>query len=265
MTGLAVIRSPLLEAAGVRHGFFTRRGGVSRGLYEGLNAGRGSRDDPAHVAENRRRVADWFGQPVERLSGCYQVHSAVAVTADAPWDGAPPEADAVATASPSLVCSVLTADCAPVLIADPDARVVAAAHAGWQGALNGVVEAAVEAMAALGARRERMRAAIGPCIAPGSYEVGLEFLERFEAASPGAARFFGPGAAPDKRQFDLPGFVLDRLAGAGVPAAEWVGRDTCAEAEDFYSNRRAFHRGEDDYGRLISAIMTDGPARAPGA
>jgi YfiH family protein len=142
-----------------------------------------------------------------------------------------------------------------VLIVDPRAGVVASAHAGWQGALNGVVAAAVETMIRLGADPDRMTAAIGPCIGPGSYEVGLEFLERFETARPGAIRHFAPGATADKRRFDLPGFVLERLAEAGVARAEWVGRDTCAEADWFYSNRRAFQRGEPDYGRLLSGIL----------
>ncbi|HRD47625.1 MAG TPA: peptidoglycan editing factor PgeF [Caulobacter sp.] len=256
MTDPAPLQSGLLAAApGVKHGFFTRRGGVSKGIYEGLNVGRGSGDDADDVLENRRRVAAWFGQSADALNTCYQIHSATAVTADAPWCGRLPEGDAVVTGQTSVICGVLTADCAPVLFVDPQTRIVAGAHAGWQGALNGVVEAAVEAMVRLGAGRSRILAAVGPCIAQASYEVGLEFLDRFEAARPGSSRFFAPGATPQKRQFDLPGFVLDRLAEAGVMQAEWVGRDTCAEAALFYSNRRAFQRGEPDYGRLMSAIM----------
>jgi YfiH family protein len=242
--------------AGVRHAFFTRRGGVSRGVYESLNVGRGSRDDPAHVAENRRRAAALFGAAPEALNTCYQIHSSRAVTADAPWGEARPEADAVVTARPRLVCGALTADCAPVLIADGDARIVAAVHAGWRGALAGVIQAAVDAMIAQGARPERMAAAVGPCIAQASYEVGLDFLERFEGEAPGSSRFFAPGAGPAKRQFDLPGFVLSRLAESGVPRAEWIGRDTRAD-EDLFSHRRAVARGEDDYGRLLSAIMLE--------
>jgi len=252
-----VLRSRLLdEVASVRHAFFTRHGGVSTGLYDSLNVGRGSRDDPADVAENRRRAAALFGAPAQALNTCYQIHSALAVTADSPWGDARPQADAVVTTRPGLVCGALAADCAPVLIADGSAKVVAAVHAGWQGALAGVVQAAVTAMIDQGAAPERMVAAIGPCIAQASYEVGLEFLERFERGAPGASRFFAPGAAPDKRQFDLPGFVLSRLALAGVVRAEWIGADTCADA-DFFSNRRAFKRGESDYGRLLSAIMLE--------
>jgi len=252
-----VLRSRLLdEVAGVRHAFFTRHGGVSTGLYDSLNVGRGSRDDPADVAENRRRAAALFGAPVEALNTCYQIHSALAVTAEDPWGDARPQADAVVTGRPGLVCGALAADCAPVLIADGRARVVAAVHAGWQGALTGVVQAAVLAMIDQGAAPERMVAAVGPCIAQASYEVGLEFLERFERGAPGASRFFAAGAALDKRQFDLPGFVLSRLAQAGVAQAEWIGADTCAD-EDFFSNRRAFKRGEGDYGRLLSAITLE--------
>jgi YfiH family protein len=252
-----VIVSPLLEALpGVRHAFFTRQGGVSAGLYASLNVGRGSGDAPADVAENRARAAGAFGHGPGALVTAYQVHSARAVIADAPWTE-PPQADAVVTRTPGLICGALAADCAPVLIADPEARVVAAAHAGWRGALDGVVGAAVEAMVGLGARPARMVAAVGPCIGPASYEVGTEFLERFVAADPANARFFAAGAAPEKRQFDLPSYVLARLIEAGVSAGQALGRDTYAEPDQFYSNRRAVHAGEGDYGRLLSAIMLE--------
>jgi YfiH family protein len=250
------LTSPRLAArAGVRHGFFTRRGGVSTGDYASLNAGPGSRDDPAAVAENRRRVARAFAAEPAALLTCYQIHSTLVRVADGPWDGERPEGDAIATRTQGLVCSVLTADCAPVLLADAGAGVVAAVHAGWKGALDGVVASAVTAMTALGARPGEVTAAIGPCIAQASYEVGLEFLARFVAHDPGSERFFVAGDTPDKRRFDLPDFVLQRLEQAGVGDAEWIGRDTCAESEHFFSNRRAFHHGEADYGRLISAIV----------
>jgi YfiH family protein len=250
---LPVVTSPLLSRLeGMRHAFFTRRGGASDGVYESLNVGLGSADDPAAVAENRRRCAAWFDAAPHALFTCYQIHSAIAHRADADWRR--PEGDAVVAAAPGLVCGALSADCAPVLLADPHARVVAAAHAGWRGALGGVVEAALAEMEALGARRDRIVAAVGPCIGPASYEVGADFEARFAAEDPGAERFFTPGADVSKRMFDLPAYVLDRIARAGVRQAEWVGRDTCAE-EDFFSNRRALHRGEPDYGRLLSAIM----------
>lgn len=249
------IQSPLLAALpGVRHAFFTRRGGVSTGVYESLNTGPGSDDDPEAVQENRTRAAAVFRVGPERLLTAYQIHSAEVVTAKAPWPERP-RADGVATATPGLVCGALAADCAPVLIADPEARVVAAVHAGWRGALGGVVEAAVSAMTALGAEPSRMAAAVGPCIGPASYEVGEDFLAAFQAGAPGSGRFFSAAERPDKRMFDLPGFVLSRLAACGVFNAGWVGRDTYAEPEDFYSNRRAVHRGEVGYGRLLSAIM----------
>lgn len=244
------------ELSGVRHAFFTRQGGVSQGVYASLNVGVGSRDDPAVVAENRARAAAAFGAGPEALLTCYQIHSAVAVTADGPWPDRP-EADAVVTETPGLVCGALAADCAPVLMADPVAKVVSAVHAGWRGALGGVLEAAIEKMQALGARPARIVAVVGPCIGPRSYEVGLEFLETFRAGYPQAHRHFQPGARPDKRLFDLPGFVLRRLAEAGVVQAEWIGRDTCAEDGMFFSNRRAVLRGEPDYGRLLSAIMLE--------
>lgn len=252
---LPVVQSAkLATVAGVRHAFFTRNGGVSTGIYDSLNVGRGSEDDASGVAENRRRAAAWFDLPVEALTTCYQIHSATAVHADRAWGQERPEADGVVVDRPGIIGGALSADCAPVLIADPEARIVAACHAGWQGALNGIVAATVERMRALGADPKRMVAAVGPCIGPASYEVGVEFLERFEATLPGSARFFAAGETGDKRMFDLPAFVLSRIEAAGVGDAEWVGRDTCAEEADFFSNRRAFKRGEGDYGRLLSAI-----------
>jgi YfiH family protein len=250
----------LAGVEGVSHGFFTRAGGVSRGLYDSLNVGIGSRDDPAAVRENRRRVADAFAVPADSLLTAYQTHSAVACVATQRWGPQRPEADAVVTDRPGLLCGALAADCAPVLIADGAARVVAAVHAGWRGAFTGVIASAVAAMVDLGAQRERMIAAVGPCIGPASYEVGEEFLERFEAQDPAHAQFFAAGATRDKRLFDLPNFVLSRLSAAGVGAGEWVGRDTFAEPQAFFSNRAAFRRGENDYGRMISVILIGNPA-----
>jgi YfiH family protein len=247
----------LAAVPGVRHAFFTRRGGVSKGIYHSLNLGRGSRDERADIAENRRRAADVFGVGPGELNTCHQVHSARVLTIDRSLDEARPRADGLITARAGVLCGVLAADCAPILIADGEAGVIAAVHAGWQGALAGVVESAVAAMAELGASPSRMVAAVGPCIAQASYEVGLEFLQRFEAGVPGAGRFFTPGNASGKRQFDLPGFVLARLREAGVTRREWIGRDTYAEEPAFFSNRRAFKRGEGDYGRLLSAIMLE--------
>jgi YfiH family protein len=253
MAKLPVLTSQLLDLPRIRHGFFTRQGGVSEGIYESLNVGVGSKDDPDAVAENRRRVAAHFGQPA--LVTAYQVHSATALVADGPWPAGPPHADAVVSATQGVVCAALAADCAPILLVDPEARVVAAAHAGWRGALSGVVEATVRRMEGLGASRNWIRAAVGPCIGPRSYEVGLEFRAEFVKADPAYGRFFATGASDDKRMFDLPEFVLGRLRAAGVTQCEWLGHDTCAEAELFFSNRRAFKTGEPDYGRLVSAIM----------
>lgn len=252
-----VLSSKLLaEVPGVRHAFFTRRGGVSRGIYDSLNVGVGSKDDPEAVAENRARAAMVFGLELPRLLTCYQIHSATAVVAERPW-GERPEADAVVTRTARLACGALAADCAPVLLADPEAKVVGAAHAGWRGALAGVVESAVEQMGRLGADSSRIVAAVGPCIGPESYEVGLDFLDQFQARSAGSDRFFRAAGRDDKRLFDLPGFVLSRLHAAGVRKAEWIGHDTFAEPEEFFSNRRATHRQEADYGRLLSAIMLE--------
>lgn len=250
----APITHPLLDRVGLRHGFFTREGGVSTGLYEGLNTGVGSSDDPAAVAENRRRVAEHLGGVPDDLAACYQIHSAVARVAETGWRGDRPEGDAVVTTAPGVICAILTADCAPILLADPEAGIVGAAHAGWKGALDGIVHSTVAAMQALGAEPGRMVAVVGPCIAQASYEVGADFQARFDHHDPGSARFFAPGDTPDKRLFDLPAFVLWRLEQAGVADAASTGHDTRTDAARFYSNRRAHLNGEADFGRLMSAI-----------
>lgn len=257
MSGVPVITSPLLsELSGIRHAFFTRQGGVSEGVYASLNVGLGSGDDAGRVMQNRRRAAAAFDLPVGALSNCYQIHSADVVTIDAPISAAN-RADGVVTKVTGVLCGALAADCAPVLIADPEARVVAAVHSGWRGALAGVVRTAVRAMTHAGAQPGRMVAAVGPCIGPASYEVGLEFRQAFLDADPANDRFFATGAADNKRQFDLPAFVLAELAAAGVPRAEWIGCDTYPDEARFFSNRRAVHRGERDYGRLLSAITLE--------
>jgi YfiH family protein len=259
MTAATPLRSPLLDLPGVRHGFFTRRGGVSIGLYATLNAGPGSADDGDAVLENRRRVAAFFDASEGDLLTCDQVHSADVFIADSPQaDRARPRADGVIATRAGLICGALSADCAPVLIADPEAGVVAAVHAGWRGALSGVIDRAVCAMTALGAKTSHLSAAVGPCIGPRSYEVGDDLLARFLNEFPEAKRFFADGDAPDRHWFDLPGFVLWRLAEAGVHRAEWTGHDTFTDETAFYSNRRAFRRGEAGYGRLVSAIMLEG-------
>ena len=252
---LSPLSSPLLAAVpGIRHAFFTREGGVSTGIYASLNVGRGSKDEADDVAENRRRAAAWFEAEPGALLTAYQIHSATVLVADHPWGDERPEGDGVLTAETGLVCGALAADCAQVLLADPEARVVAAVHAGWRGALGGVVESAIDGMIEEGAEPARIVAAVGPCIGPQSYEVGEEFLAAFTGKDAAYAAFFRPGAAPDKRMFDLPAFVLSRLTASGVGRCEWIGRDTYGDEALFYSNRRAVHRGEGDYGRLLSAI-----------
>ena len=248
------VTHPLLDRAGVRHGFFTRRGGVSTGLYDSLNPAGGWQHEPPAGAEAPRPVAAWCGGGADDLAACYQIHSAVARVAEAGWKGERPEGDASVTAVPGVICAVLTADCAPVLLADAGAGVVGAAHAGWKGALGGIVHSTVAAMEALGARPARMPAVVGPCIAQASYEVGADFQQRFEHHDPGSGRFFVPGEATDRRLFDLPGFVLWRLEQAGVGEAVWTGEDTRTDAARFFSNRRAFLNGEPDFGRQMSAI-----------
>lgn len=238
---------------GVAHGFLGRRGGVSEGVCEGLNVGLGSGDDRQSILENRRRAVAAVA-PEAKLVTLHQIHSPDAIYVTAPFaDDARPRADAMVTDRPGLVLGILTADCAPVLFADREAGVAAAAHAGWKGALGGVVEATVARMERLGADRARIAAAVGPCIARRSYEVDEAFLRRFAEADPEHERFFAPGRG-GHHQFDLEGFVLSRLAAAGLTRIEALGEDTYSQPERFFSYRRATHKGEPDYGRQISLI-----------
>jgi len=247
-----VFRARALD--GVSHGFLGRRGGVSTGDMASLTVGLGSRDDPELIAENRRRATEAV-LPGARLVTLYQVHSPDCVTVLEPFeDRVRPHADALVTDRPGLALGILTADCAPVLLADRQAGVVGAAHAGWKGAVGGVTDSAIAAMESLGARRARMVAAIGPCIARVSYEVDAAFLARFAEADPENERFFAEGRRADHWQFDLEAYVAHRLALAGIGTVEVLGQDTYAQPEHFYSYRRATHRGEPDYGRQISII-----------
>lgn len=251
MSDVEVIRADAL--AGTRHGFLGRRGGVSHGVCAGLNCGLGSGDEREAVVENRRRAADAVA-PRAALVSLHQVHSSNAVVATAPWpDDRRPHVDAVATDRPGLVLGIVTADCAPILLADREAGVVAAAHAGWKGALGGVLAATVSTMVGLGARPERIAAAIGPTIARASYEVDEPVQRQFLEADPAHERFFADGR-PGHWQFDLEGFVASRLADCGVGKIEALGLDTYAAPDRFYSFRRATHHREPDYGRQISLI-----------
>ncbi len=250
------IISPLFEEAtrkGIRHGFFTRRGGVSEGLYRGLNVGLGSDDAREKVEENRRRVSGWFGLAPDRLATVNQVHSPDVVIVDAAYDGTRPKADALVTASPGVILGVLTADCGPVLFADAEAGVIGAAHAGWKGALGGVLENTILAMQSLGARREAITACLGPSISGANYEVGPEFVDRFLAQNADFAVFFRPSSKPGHAMFDLQGLTVKRLTDAGI-RAESLNICTYADPDSFYSYRRTTHAGEPDYGRQISAI-----------
>jgi YfiH family protein len=240
---------------GIRHAFFTRHGGVSEGIYKSLNGGVGSNDAPERVRENRARMAAMLGTPLERFLTAYQIHSPDVIVAENPWPAdARPRADAIVTRVPGLAIGISTADCGPVLLADSEARVIAAAHAGWRGALTGVLESTLAAMEQLGAQRERIVAALGPMISQSNYEVGGDLVEQFTAAAPDNTRFFAPSARAGHALFDLPGYIVARLQRAGVMQIENVALCTYADAERFYSYRRTTHRGEPDYGRHISAI-----------
>jgi len=249
--------SPLLAAVpGLRHAFFSRDGGVSGGIYAGLNGGLGSSDDPAHVAENRRRMAAELGVDPEHFLSVHQIHSPDVAVATAPWDGARPHADAMVTRVAGLALGVTAADCGPVLFADATARVIGAAHAGWKGALGGVLESTIDAMETLGASRDNMVAAIGPLIRQPSYEVGAEFVERFVREDGEYALFFVPSTRDGHAMFDLGGFIRMRLQRAGVGTIDDTGIDTYPD-ERFYSYRRSVHRNEPDYGRQIHAIVLE--------
>lgn len=250
--------SPLLSAVpGLRHAFFSREGGVSDGIYAGLNGGLGSNDDPANVAENRRRMAEQMGVPPSHFLGVHQIHSPDAVVATGPWQGASrPRADALVTRTEGLAIGVTAADCGPILFVDPIARVIGAAHAGWKGALTGVLESTVGAMEKLGADRAGIVAAIGPLIRQHSYEVGNEFVERFVDADAENALFFIPAAREGHAMFDLAGFIRKRLENAGVLMIDDVGVDTYSD-ERFFSYRRSVHRQEPDYGRHVHAIVLE--------
>jgi YfiH family protein len=245
--------SSLAQLPRIRHGFFTRSGGVSQGLYATLNGGTGSNDAPAKVTENRARMAAALGVAPERLLTAYQIHSPDVVTVEAPWRERP-RADALVTRTPQLAVGVSTADCGPLLFADAEAGVVGAAQAGWRGALSGVVEATVAAMERLGAARSHIAVALGPTIRQPNYEVGPEFVERFLAADPANARFFTPSQREGHAMFDLTGYIAERARRAGIASFEDLGLCTYAEPERFFSYRRMTRLGEADYGRHINAI-----------
>lgn len=250
--------SALLSAIpGLRHAFFTRDGGVSTGIHAGLNAGIGSQDDPTNVVENRRRIAERMGVAPARLLTLYQTHSPDAVVATGPWEGTSrPRADAIVTRTAGLAIGVTAADCGPILLVDPTARVIGAAHAGWKGALTGILESTIAAMEKLGAERSGTVAAIGPLIRQHSYEVGGEFVERFMAADAENALYFIPSAREGHAMFDLAGFIRTRLENAGVLMIDDVGVDTYSDPR-FYSYRRSVHRNEPDYGRHVHAIVLE--------
>jgi YfiH family protein len=248
----AAILAPL---ANIRHAFFTRSGGVSPGVYASLNGGVGSNDRPENVAENRARMAAILGVSPARLLTAYQIHSPDVVVAEEPWTrDTRPRADAIVTRMPRLAIGVSTADCGPLLLADGDARVIGAAHAGWRGALTGVIEATIAAMERLGADRKTMAAALGPTIRQPNYEVGPEFVERFFSADAGNARFFAASQRREHALFDLAGYIGARVQRAGIAQFEDLGLCTYAEPERFFSYRRTTHNGEPDYGRHINAI-----------
>jgi polyphenol oxidase len=253
------IEAASLTLTGIRHAFFTRSGGVSTGLYASLNGGVGSQDDASKVVENRARMAAALGVEPRRLLTAYQSHSPNVVVAEAPWTtGDRPQADAIVTRMRALAIGVTTADCGPVLLADPRTGVIGAAHAGWRGALTGVIEATVAAMERLGAARGQIRAAIGPMIRQTSYEVGPDLVARFRAEDPAASRFFAPAKREAHAMFDLAGYIAARLKRAGITAVEDTGLCTYADPQRFFSYRRTTHHAEADYGRHVNAIaLTD--------
>jgi YfiH family protein len=251
---MLILTAANLSAPNIAHGFFGRQGGVSTGIYRSLNCGPGSQDSRDAVMENRKRAIAAL-MPAATLVTLYQIHSAEAVTVSQPWEIAQnPKADAMATDRPGIVLGILTADCAPILLADEEAQVIGAAHAGWNGALAGITDSVLAAMTRLGARPERIRAAIGPCISQAAYEVGPDFEPRFRAADPANARFFVPSSRAGHWQFDLPAYVAHRLKQAAVASVDALEACTYARDAEFFSYRRTTHRKEPDYGRQLSAI-----------
>ncbi|MGH7247071.1 MAG: peptidoglycan editing factor PgeF [Pseudomonadota bacterium] len=255
-----MLEADILALPGIRHGFFTRRGGVSEGVYASLNGGVGSNDSAVHVAENRARMAAAFSVASDRLLTAYQLHSPQVVVAETPWTPETrPRADGIVTRIPALAIGVSTADCGPILLADPQARVIGAAHAGWRGALAGIVEATIAAMERLGAERDRIRAALGPMIRQRNYEVGVDLVDRFAAGDPASRPFFVASAHEGHALFDLGGYIAARLARAGVGHVEDLGLCTYGDPTLFFSYRRTTRRAEKDYGRHINAIaLTSG-------
>lgn len=250
-----MIQAPSLSFPNIRHAFFTREGGVSEGLYESLNGGIGSRDAPDKVRENRARMASALGVAPVNLVTCYQIHSPDVIVATEPWTReTSPRADAIVTTVPGLAIGVSTADCGPILFADGEAGVIGAAHAGWKGALTGVIEATAAAMEKLGAARPRIRASIGPLIRQPNYEVGAEFVARFAAADAENEKFFKPASRDSHAMFDLPGYIKSRLQRAEITSIEDLGLCTYADPARFFSYRRTTHRAEPDYGRHVNAI-----------
>jgi len=246
---------PLGVLSHIRHGFFTRAGGVSKGIYASKNCGYGSQDDREAVRENRARIATALSVEPEKLLTVHQVHSPDVVITDTVWTPeTAPQADAMVTATPGIALGILTADCVPVLFADAQARVIGAAHAGWKGALTGVLEATIDAMQSLGAARSNIVAAIGPCISKSAYEVGPEFHARLIAQSSRNATWFEPSTREDHFMFDLPGYAQSRLEAAGIGIVSQLGHCTYADEKRFFSFRRTTHRQESDYGRQLSAI-----------
>ncbi|HEX4767445.1 MAG TPA: polyphenol oxidase family protein [Lichenihabitans sp.] len=255
MTSAEFITAPALDHPSVAHGFFTRRGGVSDGFYASLNGGTGSRDARSNVVENRRRMAEALGVAPDRLAMPWLVHSPDALAIEAPFaEGARPKCDGLATRVRGMALGVTGADCGVVLFASAVDGVVGACHAGWKGAFTGVLEATVARMMELGARCDAITAVLGPTIARASYEVGPEFRARFVARDADYAAFFVPSGRPDHHLFDLPGFIGARLRASGIGHVEDLGLDTYADEARFFSYRRATHRGEADYGRLVAAI-----------
>ncbi|MBI1868508.1 MAG: peptidoglycan editing factor PgeF [Methylocystis sp.] len=256
MSGVLALTAKNLALPGVRHAFFTRRGGVSAGVYDSLNGGVGSHDEPARVRENRARMARHLATSAERLLVPFQTHSSDAIAVSAPWRASErPRCDGLTTRTPALALGVTGADCGMLLFADARAGVVGAAHAGWKGALSGVIEATVAAMATQGARRANIHIALGPTIARESYEVGADFIERFVSQDREYARFFSPSTREGHAMFDLPGFIAARVETLGVASFENIGVDTYADETRCFSYRRSVHRHEPDYGRLVSAIV----------